>query len=75
MFSASKRTIILSEKPKSERRTTTDDNGEFCFEVKPGTYTVSAVINPEEREKGLKLLPLEKMVTIISKPVLDLNFT
>ena len=59
-FSAAKRSVILSERNKGERRTNTDENGEFCFEVKPGTYTVTPLITSEEREKGLKLLPTEK---------------
>jgi len=43
-FSVSKRSIILVEKSKSERRTTTNENGEFCFEVKSGVYTVTPAI-------------------------------
>jgi hypothetical protein len=61
-FSTNKRTIILSEKNKGERRTHTDDNGAFCFEVKPGNYVVIPVVTAEEKEKGLKLLPNEKTV-------------
>jgi len=35
-FSASKRIVILQEKNKNERRTTTNEQGEYCFEVKSG---------------------------------------
>jgi hypothetical protein len=35
-FSTAKRTVVLQEKSKNERRILTGDNGEFCFEVKSG---------------------------------------
>jgi hypothetical protein len=56
-FSVNRRTVILQEKSKNERRTTTNENGEYCFEVKPGTYTLTPQITSEERDKGLKLFP------------------
>ena len=60
-FSLSKRTVILTEKSQ-ERRTTTNEKGEFCFDVKEGSYIVKPLITPEEREMGLRLLPQEKNV-------------
>jgi protocatechuate 3,4-dioxygenase beta subunit len=40
-FSANNRPIVLTEKSKNiERRTPTNGSGEFCFEVKPGEYSL-----------------------------------
>lgn len=73
-FNVDKRTVVLHEKSKNERRTTTDENGEFCFEVKSGQYSVTPVITSEEKDKGLKLLPNEKSVNVDGAPVLNINF-
>lgn len=59
-FNIAKRTIVLTDKSKSERRTTTNDEGEFCFEVKSGSYVVAPVVTSEEKDKGLKFNPSEK---------------
>lgn len=59
-FNAAKRTVVLTDKSKSERRTTTNGEGEFCFEVKSGTYTVYPLVSSDEKEKGLKFNPAEK---------------
>jgi len=72
-FSAAKRAVVLNH-GGAERRTTTDEKGEFCFELKPGKYTVSLAITPEEKEKGLRLIPQEHNVKIESEPILDLKF-
>jgi len=66
--------VVLTEKGKTERRTQTDENGKFCFEVKTGAYTVTPIITSEEKEKGLKLIPAESSITVEGKPVLDLKF-
>jgi len=75
LFTVAKRAVILTEKNKGERRSQTDDKGEFCFEVKPGTYTVTPSVSAEEREKGLKLIPSEKSVTLEGTPILNLAFS
>jgi len=49
-FSIAKRIVILQEKSKNERRTTTNENGEYCFEVKPGQYTLTPLVSPQERD-------------------------
>ena len=67
--------MILSEKNKGERRSQTDEHGEFCFEVKPGTYTIMPVVSNEEREKGLKLLPNDRAVTMEGQPILNISFS
>ena len=58
----------------SDRRTTTDENGEFCFEVKPGQYLVTPLVTVEEKEKGLKLIPSESNVLVSGEPILNVNF-
>ena len=52
----------------------TNENGEFCFEVKSGQYTVTPFITSDEKEKGLRLQPTEKTVQIDGSPLLNLNF-
>jgi hypothetical protein len=73
-FSIEKRTVVLTDKSKGERRSQTDENGEFCFEVKPGQYTITPVVSADEKERGLKLLPVEKTVIVNGHPILDVNF-
>ena len=76
IFSSSKRVVVLHDRTKGgDRRATTDENGDFCFEVKPGQYTVQPVVNAEEKEKGLRLIPAEKQVTVDGQPILNVNFT
>ena len=73
-FAVSKRTVVLQEKNKNERRISTNENGEFCFEVKSGQYTVTPFITSDEKEKGLRLQPTEKTVQIDGSPLLNVNF-
>lgn len=39
-FQNSKRVVILLEKGKVEKKVVTKENGEYCFEVKSGSYVV-----------------------------------
>ena len=39
-FSTAKRTVLLQDKGKVEKRVTTDESDSFCFEVKQGTHVV-----------------------------------
>ena len=73
-FSNAKRTVVLHEKNKNERRILTGDAGDYCFEVKSGQYTVSPLITSDEKEKGLRLQPSEKQVSVDGAPVLNVNF-
>ena len=59
---------------KKERRTITDQVGNFCFEVKPGKYLVQPVLSQEERDSDLHLQPETKEVEVIDRPFLDINF-
>ena len=75
LFSVAKRGVILTEKNRGERRSTTDENGEYCFEVKPGNYVVLPIISNDEKDKGLRLLPADKSVVVNGEPVLNVNFS
>ena len=57
-----------------DRRTSTNENGEFCFEVKTGQYVVTPLVTLEEKEKGLRLLPSERSVLVVGDPILNVNF-
>lgn len=59
-FSVAKRTVILTEKSKQERRVATNDEGEYCFEVKNGAYSISPLVTTDEKQRGLKFNPAEK---------------
>jgi len=68
------RTAILKAKDGFVRRIKTNEEGEFCYEVKPGRYTVQPVISREEKQMGLALMPKEKRVLVSDAPVLDVSF-
>ena len=38
---------------KKERRTITDQEGNYCFEVKPGKYLVFPVLSQEEKDSDI----------------------
>eukprot|EP01132_Coremiostelium_polycephalum_P008344 gene8344-10249_t len=57
-----------------KEKTTTDANGKFCFDVKPGTYTVSVSLSPSEKSKGLQFASLTATTTITNKPQLEILF-
>lgn len=59
-----KRNIIINEKGKGETRTYADENGNYCFEVKSGTFNLQVHVSSDEKEKGLKFLPNERQVVV-----------
>ena len=77
-FSNSKRTIVLqlfSEKStQKERRTITDSQGRYCFEVKPGKYHIFPVLTKEEKDSELHLNPEYIDIEVIDRPLLEINF-
>jgi hypothetical protein len=77
-FSSAKRTVVLvdtsDKSTKKERRTITDQHGNYCFEVKPGNYSVNPVLSQEEKDSDLHLQPETKEVIVDDKPFLDINF-
>lgn len=74
-ISSAKRGVLLKEKETNvERRTITDIQGRFCFEVKPATYYVQPILSPEEKQAELHLTPEYLDIEIIDNPRLDVNF-
>lgn len=77
-FSTAKRTVILQDanekSSKKERRTITDRQGKYCFEVKPGLYHVKPVLTQDEKDSDLHLQPEFYDLEIIDRPLLDVNF-
>ncbi|EGG20659.1 hypothetical protein DFA_00520 [Cavenderia fasciculata] len=59
---------------KSEKKLT-EANGKFCFQVAPGTYTVSIGLSAQEKSKGLHFVSQSITTTITNKPQLELVFS
>jgi hypothetical protein len=76
-FPVDGRSVFLKDKQGHQTRvTSTDESGNFCFDVKPLEYVVSADIGitEEERSNGLRLSPLETDVNVVDKPITNLQF-
>lgn len=74
-ISTAKRTVVLKEiESKKERRTVTDNQGRYCFEVKPGKYHIYPFLTQEEKEMELHLNPESIDIEIVDDPILDVNF-
>lgn len=58
----------------TERRTITDNQGRYCFEVKPGKYNIHPVLTKEEKDSDLHLQPDSIDLEIVDHPLLDNNF-
>lgn len=58
----------------AEQRTITDNNGRYCFEVKPGKYNIYPVLTKEEKESDLHLQPDSIDLEIVDHPLLNNNF-
>jgi hypothetical protein len=77
-YSNSKRTVVLhnasDKSSKKERRTITDKQGKYCFEVKPGVYHIFPVLTQEEKESDLHLQPEFYDLEVVDAPLLNVNF-
>ncbi|GFO10962.1 nodal modulator 1 [Plakobranchus ocellatus] len=74
-LSRQRRLIYYPQGKGSEAKSIqTNAQGEFCEIVKPGTYVVKVHMTDAESKAGLTLTPVEKIVTITNRPVLDVNF-
>lgn len=77
-FSTAKRTVILQDAndktSKKERRTITDNQGKYCFEVKPGVYHIKPVLTQDEKDSDLHLQPESYDLEVVDRPLLDVNF-
>lgn len=75
LISTAKRTVVLVESDsKKERRTITDSQGKFCFDVSPGKYHVYPFLSQEEKKMELHLNPEYIDLEVENKPILDCNF-
>uniref|UniRef100_H3BZK0 NODAL modulator 1 n=1 Tax=Tetraodon nigroviridis TaxID=99883 RepID=H3BZK0_TETNG len=70
-------TLKHQDPDKTSRKTTdSDPQGVFCFQAKPGDYSVHQVSLPESEIKaGLALQPQELEVSLVDRPLTDLLFT
>eukprot|EP00697_Spironema_sp_BW2_P008373 gnl/Spiro4/22956_TR11332_c0_g1_i1.p1 gnl/Spiro4/22956_TR11332_c0_g1~~gnl/Spiro4/22956_TR11332_c0_g1_i1.p1 ORF type:complete len:1203 (+),score=379.97 gnl/Spiro4/22956_TR11332_c0_g1_i1:30-3611(+) len=70
------RDVVLTDNTSGTRTTrSTNDQGSFCFSVRPGTYTLSPTISDSETEQGLLLDESTRSVTVDHTPVLGVTFT
>ncbi|XP_052805284.1 nodal modulator 1-like [Mya arenaria] len=53
----------------------TGEDGRFCSYVAPGKYVVRVHLSDAEIKAGLTIAPVEQLVTITNKPILDLVFS
>lgn len=67
------KTTIYLEDSKQEKRTTFPDlNGHYCFEAKPGNYSIYPVMDKNMNE--ITLFPVRHSVEVSNTPRLDLDF-
>ncbi len=52
----------------------TDAEGHYCFEVAPGTYTITPARSSAEVSKSVLLSPPQRTVTVADAPVLHAHF-
>lgn len=66
---------MLKEVSGSQQtRAISNENGEFCFDVKPSEYTLTPIVSEEEKTAGLRLSPASKTVKIESETKKDVAF-
>ncbi|KYQ94022.1 hypothetical protein DLAC_04295 [Tieghemostelium lacteum] len=72
------REVFIQPNPSlkgSTGQTTTNSQGLFCFQVQPGTYTLSVSLSAMEKSKGLQFASSQITTTIVNRPQLDITFT
>ncbi|KAH9504323.1 Nodal modulator 2 [Bulinus truncatus] len=75
-LSSQRRIIYYPEGKGSDAKSiVSDSTGAFCEMVKSGKYIVKVHVTDVEIKAGLTLTPVERTVTVSSKPVLDVNFS
>ncbi|KAM6972753.1 BOS complex subunit NOMO1 [Aplochiton taeniatus] len=69
-------TLIPNGEDKTATRTTdSDPQGAFCFQAKPGDYSVQVSLPESEVKAGLALQPQALEVSLVDRPLSDLVFT
>ncbi|XP_065096075.1 BOS complex subunit NOMO1 [Paramisgurnus dabryanus] len=70
--------VTLSSQRQDEgffRTVESDNQGAFCFQVKPGYYSVQVTLPEAEMKAGLALQPHSLDVSLVDHPITDLLFT
>ncbi|MGH0131955.1 UNVERIFIED_CONTAM: hypothetical protein FKN15_008615 [Acipenser sinensis] len=69
-------TLTPQGKEKTSSRTVeSDPQGAFCFQAKPGEYSIQVSLPESEVKAGLALLPKSLAVSLVDRPLDDLHFT
>ncbi|XP_056891025.1 BOS complex subunit NOMO1 [Takifugu flavidus] len=69
-------TLKHQDQDKTSRKTVeSDPQGVFCFQAKPGDYSVHVSLPESEMKAGLALQPQELQVSLVDRPLTDLLFT
>ncbi|XP_066546008.1 BOS complex subunit NOMO1 [Amia ocellicauda] len=69
-------TLTPQDKDKSGTRTAESDlQGAFCFQAKPGDYSIQVSLPESEVKAGLALQPQSLDVSLVDRPLSDLRFT
>lgn len=53
----------------------TDDNGEFCYYLKPGDWKASVEVTESDRNSGIQFFPVEQPLTITDQPKNEVLFS
>ncbi|XP_051568464.1 nodal modulator 1-like [Myxocyprinus asiaticus] len=70
--------VILSALKQDQgffRTIESDSQGAFCFQVKPGEYSVQVTLPEAEVKAGLALQPHSLDISLVDRPITDLLFT
>ncbi|RXM33768.1 Nodal modulator 1 [Acipenser ruthenus] len=69
-------TLTPQGKEKTSSRTVeSDPQGAFCFQAKPGEYSIQVSLPESEVKAGLALLPKSLAVSLVDRPLDDVHFT
>ncbi|XP_063960103.1 BOS complex subunit NOMO1-like isoform X2 [Lytechinus pictus] len=66
---------LTKEGSKQPEIATTDKDGAFCFTASPGVYVMQPLMSDAEKSAGLRINPENQKITIVSTPILDINFS
>uniref|UniRef100_A0A7N6FFD0 Nodal modulator n=1 Tax=Anabas testudineus TaxID=64144 RepID=A0A7N6FFD0_ANATE len=68
--------VTLTHQDKTSSRTVdSDPQGAFCFQAKPGDYSIHVTLPEAEVKAGLALQPQALEVSLVDRPLTDLLFT
>eukprot|EP01133_Synstelium_polycarpum_P003812 gene3812-4399_t len=66
---------VQSDSTHKVEKKMTDASGNYCFDVAPGTYTVSVSVSAQEKLKGLQFHSQSITTSIVNKPQLEIIFS